>query len=77
MSGISVFSAFSEMTGIRSGYLLRIRWASALRFSSGCCFLNDRALLTETFDMAGCGGVVGGWSELISFLLCLFLCCEE
>ena len=31
--GISDFSAFSQMTGIRSGYFWRIRSASALRLS--------------------------------------------
>jgi hypothetical protein len=33
MSTMSLLSAFSTMTGIRSGYLSRIRPASCLRFS--------------------------------------------
>eukprot|EP00401_Gymnodinium_catenatum_P057241 CAMPEP_0117496656 /NCGR_PEP_ID=MMETSP0784-20121206/20771_1 /TAXON_ID=39447 /ORGANISM="" /LENGTH=55 /DNA_ID=CAMNT_0005291637 /DNA_START=409 /DNA_END=576 /DNA_ORIENTATION=+ len=35
MSGRSERAAFSQMTGMRSGYLAKIRPASALRFSKG------------------------------------------
>ncbi|KAG6549654.1 hypothetical protein Mapa_008633 [Marchantia paleacea] len=41
MSGMSLFSALSTITGILSGYLLRILDASACLFSSGCSFLNE------------------------------------
>ena len=36
MSGMSLFSAFSQITGMRSGYFFRIRSASANRFSNVC-----------------------------------------
>ena len=41
MSGISDLGSFSQITGTRSGYLLRIRSASSLRFSRGCSALNE------------------------------------
>merc|ERR1740121_3464042 len=37
MSGRSERAAFSQITGIRSGYFARILRDSALRFSSGTC----------------------------------------
>ena len=36
MFGMSLFSAFSQITGIRSGYFFLIRSASASRFSNEC-----------------------------------------
>ena len=36
MFGISLFNAFSQITGIRSGYFFLIRSASARRFSNEC-----------------------------------------
>mmetsp|Transcript_12087 Transcript_12087/g.50883 ORF Transcript_12087/g.50883 Transcript_12087/m.50883 type:complete len:220 (-) Transcript_12087:111-770(-) len=40
MSGMSLFSDFSTMTGMRSGYFSRMRCASAWRFCRGCSCLN-------------------------------------
>jgi hypothetical protein len=50
-----LLAAFSAMTGMRSGYFRRMRWASALRFSKGCCSLNEVLIAAGEKGVYVCG----------------------
>ena len=45
MSGASLFGAFSTMTGIRSGYLSRMRWATSCRLAASRLMTWEKAAL--------------------------------
>merc|ERR1719149_179685 len=57
MSGRSDREAFSQITGMRSGYLARIRRASALRFSKGTdSWRAEAAICSVRFKGRSCLG---------------------
>merc|ERR1719281_222655 len=60
MSGMSLFSAFSTMTGILSWYFSRMRAASAWRFSAG---VGRTAWAAQGREGAREGGTEGGAEE--------------
>ena len=55
--------AFSAMTGIRSGYLVRMRLDSAFRFSTECCCLNGWLGTTMEVEITGTGAGVEPTAE--------------
>eukprot|EP00418_Pyrodinium_bahamense_P097442 CAMPEP_0179039434 /NCGR_PEP_ID=MMETSP0796-20121207/15139_1 /TAXON_ID=73915 /ORGANISM="Pyrodinium bahamense, Strain pbaha01" /LENGTH=76 /DNA_ID=CAMNT_0020735767 /DNA_START=344 /DNA_END=574 /DNA_ORIENTATION=- len=55
MSGRSERGAFSQITGMRSGYLAKMRLASALRFSNGTASWSALAAIAKGHGLLSAG----------------------